>query len=175
MIKRAMLPALILATALVLAACGSSASHPRVASTPAAASPAAPVATSAAASPAPFASWSPVCQRVAADMEAAGYSFTAGTGWSAPDGAITYGGMEKLGSKFSHLSYVEMQGNADAQVANDLGSAGLAVPLHYFPPAAQDNSKFNHVMHETASSGRLGGWDHRYLQPVLNDCANGGG
>jgi hypothetical protein len=112
---------------------------------------------------------------MAADMEAAGYSYTPGTGWSAPDGAITYGGMEKLGSKFSHLSYVEMQGNADAQVANDLGDAGVAVPLHYFPPAAMDNAKFNHVMHETASSGRLGGWDHRYVQPLLTDCANGGG
>ena len=126
---------------------------------------------------APFAAWSPVCQQVASDVETAGYSYTGNGNWSITPGTITYGQMEKLGSKFAHLSYVEMQGssgNGDSQTANDLGDAGTGF-FKYLPLAAYNNSKFHHMMHETASNAALNGWDNRYLNPILSDCANEGG
>jgi len=121
----------------------------------------------------PFSGWTSVCQRVASDVEALGYSYSAGNWNIAPD-TITYGQMQKLASKLAHLSYLSYHNDGDAKTANDLGDASTGFS-RYLPAAAYINAKYRHVMQETVSYKNLHGWDQKYLLPVLNDCANGGG
>jgi hypothetical protein len=179
-----------LATALATAAvsaCGGTAPA-ALRTTPAASAPA-----PAAAAPAnPFANWSAPCQKIAADLRNAGYTYTAsGTSanWSQPS-SMTYGDMVALavGSQgadgqgsvpgaddFAHLSYVETtMGNS--QAANDLGTASTGV-FSYLPRALQgprvSGRLYNRVMRETASASALSGWASADLVPVLNDCQDG--
>lgn len=121
----------------------------------------------------PFSSWSRVCQRVASDIEAVGYTYSDGN-WNIAPGTITYGQMQKLASKLAHLSYLSYHNDGDAQTANDLGNASTGF-FKYLPAAAYNNAKYHHVMQETASYKALHSWDRKYLLSVLNDCANGGG
>jgi hypothetical protein len=121
----------------------------------------------------PFSGWTSVCQQVASDVEAVGYTYSAGD-WNIAPGTITYGQMQKLASKLAHLSYLSYHNDGDAQTANDLGDASTGF-ARYLPAAAYNNAKYHHVMQETASYKALHGWDQKYLLSVLNDCANGGG
>jgi hypothetical protein len=121
----------------------------------------------------PFSGWSRVCQLVASDIEAVGYTYSNGN-WNIAPGTITYGQMQKLASKLAHLSYLSYHNDGDAQTANDLGDASTGFS-RYLPAAAYNNAKYHHVMQETVSYKALHGWDRKYLLSVLNDCANGGG
>jgi hypothetical protein len=167
-----------LAACVVLAACGGK-PHPAAAThTPHTTAPSLAAAPSPSPSPAgPFATWTPICQRAAADMEAVGYSYGgSATGWTPPP-AVTYGDLEKLGSKFARLSYLEMNGptgNQDAQTANALGDAGTGF-FKYLPAAAMINSQYGRIMHETARPAAINGWDNNYVSAITSDCANGGG
>lgn len=102
--------------------------------------------------------------------------------WAYSDGnlsvnGLTYGQLQKLGSKFSHLSYLAYSQEDDAQLASDLGDAGMAAvnPVdRVVPMSILRNSVYKRLTNQQVPLMRLMHWANAYVTVALADCANGG-